>query len=247
MIPIRDDNPQVDIPVATYSLIALNIVAWVLFQGLGDESVLNASVCEYGLIPGDLFSDGTGQRACRSVGGWSTMVSSMFMHGSWMHIIGNMWFLWVFGDNVEDSMGTVRFFIFYLISGLAAAVAQVFSDPGSLIPMVGASGAIGGVMGAYIVLYPRVKVHLLVFIMIFRVPAIVMLGYWAGVQVLGGISSIGASGGGTAFWAHVGGFVAGVILVWLFKDDEMLVNHPYYGWKQRADPADIWKDPNNRQ
>jgi membrane associated rhomboid family serine protease len=113
--------------------------------------------------------------------------------------------------------------------------------------MVGASGAIGGVMGAYIVLYPKVKVHMLVFIMIIRVPAIAMLGYWMGVQLIGGVSSIGATGGGTAFWAHVGGFAAGAILVWFFKDEEMLLNHPYYGWKQRANPSDIWQDPSNRQ
>ena len=247
MIPIRDDNPQVDTPIATYSLIALNVLAWVVFQGFGNDAALNASVCEYGLIPGDLFSDGGGQRVCRATGAWSGLVSSMFMHGSWMHIIGNMWFLWVFGDNIEDSMGTARFFIFYLLSGLAAAAAQIISDPSSMIPMVGPSGAIGGVMGAYIVLYPKVKVHMLVFIMIFRVPAIAMLGYWMGVQLLGGISSVGVSGGGTAFWAHVGGFAAGAILVWLFKDEEMLLNHPYYGWQQKADPADIWKDPQNRQ
>jgi len=247
MIPVRDDNPQIDTPIATYTLIGLNIIAWLVFQGFGNEATLNASVCQYGLIPGDVFSDGSGQRACRAVGGWSGVISSMFMHGSWMHIIGNMWFLWVFGDNVEDSMGSVRFFIFYILSGLAAAAAQVLSDPSSLIPMVGASGAIGGVMGAYIILYPKVKVHMLVFVMIFRVPAIAMLGYWIGVQVLGGISSIGATGGGTAFWAHVGGFAAGALLVWIFKDEEMLLNHPYYGWTQKTDPADIWKDPLNRQ
>lgn len=247
MIPIRDDNPQVAIPIATYTLITLNVLAWILFQGFGNDAALNNSVCEYGLIPGDLFSDGNGQRACRSTGQWTGLVSSMFMHGSWMHIIGNMWFLWIFGDNIEDSMGTARFVIFYLLSGLAAAGAQIASDPSSMIPMVGASGAIGGVMGAYIVLYPKVKVHMLIFIMIIRVPAIAMLGYWMGVQVLGGVSSIGASGGGTAFWAHVGGFAAGAILVCLFKDEEMLVNHPYYGWRQKADPADIWKDPDNRQ
>jgi membrane associated rhomboid family serine protease len=171
----------------------------------------------------------------------------MFMHGSWMHIIGNMWFLWIFGDNVEDSMGSVRFTIFYLLSGFAAAAAQIISGPSSLVPMVGASGAIGGVMGAYIVLYPRVKVHMLVFIMIFRVPAIAMLGYWMVMQVLGGVSSIGASGGGTAFWAHVGGFAAGAILVLIFKDEELLITHPYHGWRQKDDPANIWQDPSNRQ
>jgi membrane associated rhomboid family serine protease len=241
MLPVRDDNPQIDTPIATYLLIGLNVLAWFFLQGFGDEQTLRSSVHQFGLKPGELFSEQhyTGQ--------WSELFSSMFMHGSWMHIIGNMWFLWVFGDNIEDSMGSIRFVLFYLLSGLVAAAAQIASDTSSIIPMVGASGAIGGVMGAYIVLYPKVKVHMLVFIMIIRIPAIAMLAYWMGVQLIGGISSIGASGGGTAFWAHVGGFAAGAILVWFFKDEEMLLNHPYYGWKQKANPADIWQDPSNRQ
>lgn len=247
MIPVRDDNPQVGTPIATYILIGLNVFAWFLLQGFGADNALSSSVCEFGLIPGDIFSDGQGQRYCPDAGGASGLVSHMFMHGSWMHIIGNMWFLWIFGDNVEDSMGSFRFAVFYLLSGFAAAAAQIISGPSSLIPMVGASGAIGGVMGAYIVLYPRVKVHMLVFIMIFRVPAIAMLGYWMVMQVMGGISSMGATGGGTAFWAHVGGFAAGALLVLVLKDDELLITHPYHGWRQKDDPANIWQDPSNRQ
>ncbi len=247
MIPIRDDNPQVAIPYATYTIIGLNILAWTLVQGFGDEAALRASVCNYGLIPGDLFGSGLDQKACAPEGSLIGLFSSMFMHGGWAHIIGNLWFLWIFGDNVEDAMGSLRFSFFYILSGLFAAAAQIMSDPDSMIPMIGASGAIGGVMGAYIVLYPRVKVHLLVFIMVFRVPAFAMLAYWIGVQVLGGISSIGVTGGGTAFWAHVGGFAAGAILVLVFKDEELLLNHPYHGWKQQSDPADIWSDPSNRQ
>jgi membrane associated rhomboid family serine protease len=168
-----------------------------------------------------------------------------------MHIIGNMWFLWVFGDNVEDSMGSVRFLCFYLLSGLAAATAQVVTDPVSTIPMVGASGAIGGVMGAYLMLYPRVQVRmgliLIVIFTTFRIPAFAMLGYWIVVQLLGGFSSFGSSGGGVAFWAHVGGFGAGAALVWLFKDDELLLNHPHHGWKAQAKAADVWNDPSNRE
>lgn len=247
MIPIRDDNPQVAMPIATYTLIALNVAAWFLLQGFGGESTLNASVCDFGLIPGDIFSDAGGRRYCRDEGQVTGLLTHMFMHGSWMHIIGNMWFLWIFGDNVEDSMGSVRFALFYLFAGFAAAAAQIFSGPSSLVPMVGASGAIGGVMGAYIVLYPRVKVHMLVFIMVFRVPAIAMLGYWMVMQILGGVSSIGVSGGGTAFWAHVGGFAAGAALVLIFKDEELLITHPYHGWRQKEDPANIWQDPSNRQ
>ncbi len=163
MIPIGDDNPQINIPVATYMIIALNALSWFLLQGMGSAEQLHASVCYYGLIPADLFSAfefDASSEVCgvASRSGWLGVFSSMFMHGSWAHILGNMLFLWVFGDNIEDSMGSVRFAIFYLLSGLCAAAAQVVSNPDSILPMVGASGAIGGVMGAYIVLYPRAKV-----------------------------------------------------------------------------------------
>lgn len=238
MFPIRDDNPQIRTPVTTYTLIGLNALAWLLLQGAGFGETLNASVCQYGLIPADLFAVDTAaeQRYCPSdIGsGWIATFSSMFMHGGWMHILGNMWFLWIFGDNVEDAMGPVRFAIFYLLCGFAAAAAQVMVDPGSAVPMVGASGAIGGVMGAYVMLYPRVKVHLFVILIIIfttiRVPAMLMLGYWVVIQFFGGFSSLGAEGGGVAFWAHIGGFAAGAALVWLFKDDELLHQHPHYGW-----------------
>lgn len=256
MFPIGDDNPQLNRPYTTYGLIAANALAWFLLQGFGMSEDLNTSVCHYGLIPADLFgADEYGlvkEGICGTSGsGWFGVFSSMFMHGSWMHILGNMWFLWVFGDNVEDSMGSVRFLCFYLLSGLAAAAAQVGSDPVSTIPMVGASGAIGGVMGAYLMLYPRVQVRMgviLIFIFTsFRVPAFAMLGYWIVVQLLGSFSSIGSSGGGVAFWAHVGGFVAGALLVWVFKDDELLLNHPHQGWRKQGKAADVWADPSNRE
>jgi membrane associated rhomboid family serine protease len=251
MLPIGDDNPQINKPIATYTIIAFNALAWFLLQDMGGEQIRH-SVCQYGLIPNNLFSADSysnSAQGCRDIAGlgWTGIISSMFMHGSWAHILGNMWFLWIFGDNVEDSMGSVRFAIFYLIGGFCASALQVLSDPSSTIPMVGASGAIGAVMGAYIVLYPKVKVKLLVFIMVFRVPAIAMLGYWIVVQVMGGISSLSSTGGGVAFWAHVGGFVGGAILVHFFKDEELLVKHAYHGWNQTKDPADIWNDPSNRQ
>lgn len=256
MFPLRDDNPQLNKPIATYAIIVVNILVWVLVQGLGNSDSLNASICQFGLIPADLFSSdpyAAVQGACRGTDGAGAVaiVTSMFMHGGWMHIIGNMWFLWVFGDNVEDAMGRVRFLMFYLLCGLCASAAQIVSNPNSAIPMVGASGAIGGVMGAYIMLYPRVKVHMgviLIFIFTtFRVPAFLMLGYWIVVQVLGGLSALGATGGGVAFWAHIGGFLSGAGLVWLFKDDELLLNHPFHGWRQSADPRHIWDDPRNQQ
>jgi membrane associated rhomboid family serine protease len=251
MFPIRDENPQITIPLVTSALIVLNVAAWLLLQGLGSEPALTRSVCQLGLIPGDLL--GTIDRAqippdfpCVIDGqsNWLTMLTSMFMHGGWMHIIGNMWFLWIFGGNVEDSMGHMRFAIFYVLCGLAAGAAQVFANTASPIPMVGASGAIGGVMGAYIVLYPRVNVHLLLllgfYITTFAVPAFWMLGYWILVQFVSGLTSIGAQGGGVAFWAHVGGFAAGAALVLIFKDESLLARHPYRGWNQKRHATPAW-------
>ena len=146
----------------------------------------------------------------------------MFLHGGWLHLLGNMWFLWLFGDNVEDAMGHVRFAVFYLLCGLAAFAAQALADPTSAIPMVGASGAIGGVLGAYARLYPRARVHVLglffIFVRRFVVPAVVVLGYWFLLQVLSGLPALGSpAAGGVAFWAHVGGFLAGLVLVGLFS------------------------------
>ena len=252
VFPIRDDNPQLLVPYATYGIIALNVLAWVFVQGLGSNPALAGSICNLGLIPAELLGavpDGYriqfGAQAYCELGGssWLTVFTSMFMHGGWLHIIGNMWFLWIFGDNVEDAMGSFRFVLFYLLCGVAAAGLQVAANTESTIPMVGASGAIGGVMGAYVLLYPRVHVHLLIFLGFFvttiAVPAVFMLGYWFLVQVLGGFSSIGARGG-VAFWAHVGGFAAGALFVLLFRNPKLLGKHPYYGWKKRS-PNSNWR------
>jgi membrane associated rhomboid family serine protease len=239
MFPYRDDNPTLATPVATIALIAANVAAWVLVQGMGAEPSLSASVCRLGLIPGEFlqrlpegFAIPMGRGTACVVGGetvWYAPLTSMFMHGGWLHLIGNMWFLWVFGNNVEDSMGRVRYLVFYLLCGLAAAATQTLLNPASPIPMVGASGAISGVMGAYVLLYPRVRVHMLVILVIFitriQVPAYVMLGYWFLLQLLGGAAALGQESGGVAFGAHVGGFVAGALLVGLFKDRELVMQH----------------------
>ena len=171
LFPLRDENPLVRPPIATFILIGINVLSWVFLQGLGTAEALGSSVCNFGLIPGDILGNipvGTGfpennAGYCQVDGNGSylTVLSSMFMHGGWMHLIGNMWFLWIFGDNVEDAMGPVRFVIFYLLCGLGAAAAQTATDPASVIPMVGASGAIGGVMGAYALLFPRARICLL--------------------------------------------------------------------------------------
>ncbi len=229
MFPYRDDNPAILTPFVTVGLIAANIAAWVVLQGMGTDVALATSVCELGLVPGDLLGRipigtaipiGPGMSCVIEPGTpWRTVLSSMFMHGGWMHLIGNCWFLWVFGNNVEDAMGHLRFLAFYLLCGVGAAAAQVLADPASSVPMVGASGAISGVMGAYAILYPKVKIHMLVVLVIifFRVtvPAWLMLGYWFVLQTLGlRVDSVG----GVAFWAHVGGFVAGAVLIKLFRD-----------------------------
>ncbi len=235
MIPISDDNPTLRTPIMTYALLAALGAVWVLVQGAGFGEPLVASICNLGLIPGELTGlarVGTaipiGERAfCvvdREQINLITPLTSMFLHGGWMHLLGNALFLWVFGNNIEDSMGRFRFLVFYVLCGLVAAGAQVLTSPGSPVPMVGASGAISGVMGAYLVLYPRVPVRMLFFFFIFvriiALPAWVVLLWWFGLQLLSGLpalSSIEASSG-VAFWAHIGGFVAGVVLVKLFEN-----------------------------
>ena len=237
MFPIRDDNPTLRTPVVTVGLIALNAAVWVLIQGMGTSPALPRSVCELGLIPGEFLhrlppgtevSLGPYTRCILGAGPvWLTPLSSMFLHGGWFHLIGNMWFLWVFGNNVEDSMGRFRYAAFYVLCGLAAAATQTFLSPDSPVPMVGASGAISGVMGAYVILYPRVQVHMLVFIVIFVtrivVPAYLMLGYWFLLQIIGALPMLAPeTGGGTAFWAHAGGFVAGMLLIWVFRNPSLI-------------------------
>ena len=237
MFPYRDDNPTLATPLATLLLIGANVVSWIVVQGMGAEPSLSRSVCELGLIPGEFLHrlpEGFTLPMSRStvcvISGdpsWFTPLSSMFLHGGWFHLIGNMWFLWVFGNNVEDSMGHARYFVFYLLCGLAAAAAQTLVNPSSAIPMVGASGAISGIMGAYVVLYPRVRVHMLVILGIFItrivVPAYLMLGYWFLLQLIGG--GLAGEEGGVAFWAHAGGFVAGAALIYLFRDQELVAKH----------------------
>jgi membrane associated rhomboid family serine protease len=226
MFPLRDENPTLGTSVVTFLLIGINVLVWIFIQGMGSDLPMAASICRFGLFPGELLGavdagarvplgEGLICRLSANVSGWS-ILTSMFLHGGWFHLIGNMWFLAVFGDNIEDVLGKARFILFYLLCGVAAAVLQIATDPGSVVPMVGASGAISGVMGAYAVLFPRAPVHVLVFfgILFWRivVPAFLMLGYWFVIQLLGGLPALAGVTGGVAFWAHVGGFVAGVVL-----------------------------------
>ena len=247
MFPYRDENETVRTPYATYALIALNVGAWLLAQGAGATLPLARSVCELGLIPGELtgslrpgtaFPMGEGL-VCLTDPGRQTahVLTSMFLHGSWMHLLGNMWFLWLFGNNVEDAMGRLRFTAFYLLTGVAAAMTQVVLNPQSGVPMVGASGAISGVMGAYVVLYPHVRVFVMVplgFILTSMAwPAWMMLGYWLLLQFVSGLTTLGNEGGGVAFWAHFGGFLAGVVLVKLFARSDYVAEHKARHWRPR--------------
>ena len=247
MIPYHDENQTLRPAVVTVGLVAACVVTWVFVQGDGAEVPLATSVCNLGLIPGELTGrlpagarfPLTEELVCVIDPGaqYSNVLTSMFLHGGWMHLIGNMWFLWLFGNNIEDSMTRPRFLVFYLVCGLAAALLQVFADPRSGIPMVGASGAISGVMGAYLVLFPRVRVFTLLplgfFITTVALPAWAMLLYWMFLQFAGGLSSIGAEGGGVAFWAHIGGFIAGVVLVKLFTSRSHIDAHRRAHWEPR--------------
>ncbi|MGI9627249.1 MAG: rhomboid family intramembrane serine protease [Longimicrobiales bacterium] len=237
MFPLYDKNPTELFPYVTLVIMFACVAVWVLIQGGGfNEGILVASVCTYGAIPAEITGTGTfgGADMCTPGGHtWGALFSSMFMHGSWMHLIGNMWFLWIFGNNVEDSMGHTRFIVFYLLCGLAAGGAHVLSAAGSTIPTVGASGAIGGIMGAYFVLYPRARIVTFLYIRTFAVPAWVMLGYWFAIQLFSSQAQ-GPTGGGVAFWAHIGGFLAGLVTVKLFQNDQ-LVDAKRRGVKLRKD------------
>jgi membrane associated rhomboid family serine protease len=247
MFPIRDENPTLRTPVATIGIIGLNIAVWFFVQGAGSMLPLVKSLCLYGLIPGDLLgtvSVGTTIPLTQELGcvldakgSILTLISHAFLHGSWFHIIANLWFLWIFGDNVEDAMGSVRFIAFYLLCVIAAASAQIMADPSTISPMVGASGAIGGVMGAYARLYPRASVHTLIpigfFITTAAIPAAYMLGYWFLIQLISALPAVGGLSG-VAFWAHAGGFVAGLLLVGPMHRADYLEQHERLESKKTA-------------
>ena len=248
MFPYHDENKTQRTPYATMALIALNALTWLGVQGAGTTLALARSVCDLGLIPGELTGSlppgvglplGDGLVCATDAGRQPfNLISSMFLHGSWMHLLGNMWFLWLFGNNIEDSMTRPRFITFYLLCGLGAALAQVLAEPSSAIPMVGASGAISGIMGAYLVLFPRVRVFTIVPLGFYAtniaLPAWVMLFYWAFLQFAGGItSSISPQTGGVAFWAHLGGFIAGVALVKVFERRDRVMAHASHHWEPR--------------
>src|SRR3984893_15032159 len=209
MIPLRDVIPSRTTPYVTITIIVLNTLAWLFELSLPQET-LNAFLTVYGVVPA-YFS-------------WPTLITSMFLHGGWMHVIGNMWYLWIFGDNVEDSLGHGRFIVFYLLCGIVAAFGQILIQPDSTLPTIGASGAIAGAMGAYFVFYPLSRVlTLLPLIIIWEIvelPAIVLLGFWFLMQLFsaGTIAmTANTGGGGVAFMAHIAGFLFGVVGVFVFR------------------------------
>lgn len=229
MFPIGDDNTDVTItPIVNYLFIGLNILVFVLLQGIGSNDAFSYA---YALVPQEVMTgtDITGVHVVRDVLGntgevqhyptslpvYFNFLSSMFMHGDIMHIFGNMLFLWIFGDNLENLLGHVRFAAFYICCGLAAAIAQIIMDSDSIIPMLGASGAISGVMGGYLLLFPQREVRAIIFNFLTTVPAFIALGIWIGYQILVGYLTP-AGTGGVAYAAHIGGFIAGVALIKVF-------------------------------
>jgi membrane associated rhomboid family serine protease len=223
MFPLRDSQPSYTRPVVTIAIIVVNILIF-LFEFSMDEPTRNAFITLYGLVP-DSF---------RVI----NIFTSMFLHGGWLHVLGNMWFLWVFGDNIEDILGHGKYLLFYLVCGVAAAMSQVLISPDSQVPMVGASGAIAGVMGAYMIKFPRARIEsiliLVFFITRFDVPAWLMLIYWFGTQLFSGVGSIGytqASQGGTAFFAHIGGFIAGMALIKIMGAKERVLRRSDAYWR----------------
>jgi membrane associated rhomboid family serine protease len=224
-IPLYDDNPTRREPLVTYLLIGLCVGAFLWELGQNERAV----IYRYGMIPAELFGLWHPPRAYQVVPAWATLLTSMFLHGGWFHLIGNMLFLWIFGNNIEDVLGHGRYILFYLCCGVVAALTQAFSNFGAHVPMVGASGAIAGVLGAYLLLYPYANVHVFVWIVIFfrivNIPAWIMLGLWFAMQLVSGLARAPGTPG-VAFWAHVGGFVSGVILVALLRPSGVTLAQP---------------------
>ena len=228
MLPIRDDQPRYSTPLVTWFLIALNLLIFV-FEASLDQRSLNALIHQFGVIPSHLGALLAGSHRFPLAVVALPFFTSMFLHWSWMHVIGNMWFLYIFGDNVEDYLGHFKYLVFYILTGLIAMTAQVVINLHSTLPTVGASGAIAGVLGAYFILYPRARVLTWFFVFVVWIPAWIILGYWFVLNFLSGTATTlamqGPNMGGVAFWAHVGGFISGALLVKAFGERQL--RHPY--------------------
>jgi len=229
MIPLHDDNPTTIKPVVTITFIVLCVLTF-LWQFTRDPQGQQMVVYALGVIPAVLIGGAELPPDLIWVPTYATIFSSMFLHGGWMHLGGNMLYLWIFGNNIEDAMGHVKFVLFYLLCGIAAVYAQAIPDPGSEIPMVGASGAIAGVLGGYLLLYPRAKVLVGIplgfMIQTIRVKALWVLVFWFGLQIVSSIMTANQEGGGVAFGAHIGGFIAGMVLIPFFKNPSFKLHNP---------------------
>jgi membrane associated rhomboid family serine protease len=235
VFPLKDNIPTLRFPVVTVTLIAVNVIAYFFWQqggfslGSPDGEHYLCNLVDHAVIPFEVTHPGeqVGAEGCPAPTSptWLTLFTAMFMHGGLLHLGGNMLFLWIFGNNVEDSMGPVKFLVFYLLSGLAASALQIAIEPDATVPTIGASGAIAGVLGGYILLFPRARVITLIFIIFFvtivELPALWILGFWFVQQVLFGYFDLGSQGGegGVAYFAHIGGFVFGLLAIRLFADD----------------------------
>ncbi len=230
MIPLHDDNPTQIQPRLTISFIAICCAVFI-WQFVQPPSAQSMIVNQLGVIPAVLLNNLNIDQTQTWIPPSLTVLSSMFLHGGWMHLIGNMLYLWVFGNNIEDAMGHTKFVVFYLLCGIAAVFAQAIPDPNSVIPMVGASGAISGILGAYLLLYPRAKVlvgiPIFIYLHTMRLPAIWVLGAWFGLQLFSTIATAGSEGGGVAFGAHIGGFLAGMALIPIFKNPQFKIRLPF--------------------
>ena len=215
MIPLHDDNPTTIKPLVTVGLIVACVLVF-LWQVSLSPGAGELAIYAYGTIPAVIFGTRELPPEIAAIPAQLSLLTAMFLHGGWMHLIGNMLYLWIFGNNIEDAMGHGRFIAFYGLCGIAAALAQALQDPSSIIPMIGASGAIGGVLGAYLLLYPRARVLVLIplgfFMTTVRIPAFWVLGFWIVLQFIQSAPSAGQAGG-VAYWAHIGGFLAGVVLI----------------------------------
>ena len=222
MIPLRDTQPSYTFPFVTVAIIALNVLAF-LYEFTMDPYEFNFFIAHHGVIPARLQ--------------WVDVLTSIFLHGGWLHLIGNMWFLWIYGDNVEDILGHAQYLAFYLLCGLAATMVHVVFNADSRVPTIGASGAIAGVMGAYVVKFPHSKITTLVLVVVFittmEIPAYLILLYWFVIQFFSGVGSMGhshLSQGGVAWFAHIGGFLAGVALILVMRTQERFSHRPDMRW-----------------
>ena len=232
MIPLRDDNPTTIVPVMTVGLIVLNILVFLYQISLGPRGG-ELFVYQFGAIPSVIFGSQTLPSELVAIPASFSIFTSMFLHGGFMHLIGNMLYLWIFGNNIEDAMSHGRFVVFYLLTGVVASMSHFLTDVSSEIPTIGASGAISGVLGAYILLYPRARVLVLIplgfFMRVMYIPAGFVLGFYFVIQLFQGTFSLGEGGGGVAWFAHIGGFIAGLLLVGLFKQPTVrFFNEPHH-------------------